>query len=118
MSRMQFLIKTIVSALIIAGVSELGKRFTPLAAVLASLPVTSILAMIWLYRDTGEIQKVAELSSGIFWAVLPSLLFFVVLPSLLKMGVKFGWAMMASSVIMFLGYSLYLVILDKFGLKI
>lgn len=115
---MQFLTKTVVSALIIAGVSELGKRFSPIAAVLASLPVTSILAMIWLYRDTGDTQKVIELSSGIFWAVLPSLLFFVVLPSLLKMGMKFGWAMTASSVVMFLGYSLYLVILNKFGLKI
>ena len=118
MSRMQFFIKTVISALIIAGVSELGKRFTPLAALLASLPVTSILAMTWLYRETGETQKVAELSSGIFWAVLPSLLFFIVLPSLLKIGWKFGWAMAASSVVMFLGYSLYAVVLNKFGLKI
>ena len=118
MSRMQFFIKTIISALIVAGVSELGKRFTPFAALLASLPVTSILAMIWLYRDTGETRKVAELSSGIFWAVLPSLLFFIVLPLLLKMGLKFGWAMIASSMVMFFGYSLYVVILNKFGLKI
>ncbi len=115
---MQFVIKTAISAFIIVGVSELGKRFAPFAAVLASLPVTSILAMIWLYRDTGSTNKVIDLSSGIFWAVLPSLLFFVVLPALLKMGVKFGWAMVLASLMMFLGYSAYLVILNKIGIKI
>ena len=118
MSRMQFLIKTAISAFLIAGVSELAKRFSPIAAILASLPVTSILAMIWLYRDTGDAGKVISLSSGIFWAVLPSLLFFVVFPVFMKAGLKFGWAMVAASAVMFLGYSLYLVILDKIGIKI
>ena len=115
---MQILIKATISGLIIAGVSELGKRSTPLAAVLASLPVTSILAMIWIYRETGNSQKMIDLSVGIFWAVLPSLLFFVMLPLLLKAGLKFGWAMLASSAIMFASYSLYVVILNKFGVKI
>lgn len=118
MSPVQFLIKTLVSALIIATVSELGKRFTPLAAVLASLPATSILAMIWLYRDTQDVQKIEDLSRGIFWAVLPSLLFFLVLPLMLKAGLKFGWAMTVSSVVMFVGYTVYLVALGKFGLRI
>ena len=115
---MYFIIKIVISGLIIAGVSELAKRYTPLAAVLASLPMTSILAMIWLYRDTRDAGKVADLSVGIFWAVLPSMFFFVVLPLLLKMGWKFSWAMLASSVIMFLSYSLYVIILEKFGIKI
>ena len=73
--------------------------------------------MIWLYRDTGDTNKVIDLSIGIFWAVLPSLFFFIVLPALLKMGMKFGWAMTLSSVIMFLGYGLYLTILGRLGIK-
>ena len=115
---MQFLIKIIVSALIIASVSELAKRFTPIAAILASLPLTSILAMIWLYRDTHDVQKVIDLSQGIFWAILPSLLFFIVLPVLLKLGLKFSLAMFSSSVIMFVGYAVYGFLLSKFGIKI
>ena len=115
---MQFLIKIIVSALIIAIVSELAKRFTPIAAILASLPLTSILAMIWLYRDTHDVQKVIDLSQGIFWAILPSLLFFIVLPLLLKLGLKFSLAMVSSSVIMFVGYAVYGFVLNKFGIKI
>ena len=115
---MQFVVKIIVSALIIASVSELAKRFTPIAAILASLPLTSILAMIWLYRDTHDVQKIIDLSQGIFWAILPSLLFFIVLPLLLKLELKFSLAMLASSVIMFIGYAVYGFILNRLGMKV
>lgn len=115
---MYFTIKILVSSLIIASVSELAKRFTLVSAVLASLPLTSILTMIWFYQDTRDLQKIMDLSYGIFWAVLPSLIFFIVLPLLLKAGVKFPFAMLISSAIMFLSYSLYIFILGKFGIKI
>jgi len=115
---MQFIIKTLISAVIISAVSELGKRLTPVAAILASLPITSILAMVWLYRDTGDIQKITDLSYGIFWAVLPSLLFFLVLPFSLKVGLKFGLALVVSSLVMSLGYGIYVIILGRLGIKI
>ena len=86
---MYFLIKTLLSAVMIAAISELGKRFSWLAAILASLPLTSILAIIWLYHDTGDVQKISDLTKGIFWAVLPSLLFFIIFPILLKNGIRF-----------------------------
>ncbi len=65
---MEYIVKIVVSALIVAGVSELARRFTLLAAISASLPLTSILALIWLYRDTKDVQKICSLSTGIFWA--------------------------------------------------
>lgn len=112
---MYFLIKTLITAVVIAGVSELAKRWTPVAAILASLPLTSILAMIWLYHDTRDSAKVIELSNGIFWAVLPSLLFFVALPLLLRAGLKFGLGMILASAIMFVGYTVYVAVLRKLG---
>ncbi|EKD63600.1 MAG: hypothetical protein ACD_51C00249G0020 [uncultured bacterium] len=115
---MQYVIKIIISALIIAGVSELGKKFTPVAAVLASLPLVSILAIIWLYSETKNVQKIIDLSNGIFWAVLPSLIFFLVLPLLLKNGLKFTPAMIISAITMFITYSIYIFVLAKFGIKI
>ena len=115
---MQYIIKIIISALIITGVSELGKKFTPVAAVLSSLPLVSILAMIWLYSETKNAQKIIELSTSIFWAVLPSLIFFLVLPLLLKNGFKFTPAMIISAITMFVAYSIYIVVLAKFGIKI
>ena len=115
---MQFLIKILISSVIIASVSEIAKRVTWIAAVVASLPLVSILALIWLYYDTNDIQKVISLSNGIFLAVLPSLLFFAILPMFLKMGVNFTLAMLLSIIIMFLGYSLYAFLLSFFGIKL
>lgn len=92
----QFLIKVLISALLVAAVSEVARRSSLLGAVLASLPVTSLLAFIWLYRDTGDTTKVAALSADIFWLVLPSLLLFLLLPMLLRQGWSF-WSSLASS---------------------
>lgn len=115
---MQFLTKVFISALVIASVSELAKKSTLLAAILASLPVTSILAILWLYRETHDSQKVIDLVQGIFWAVLPSLIFFLILPLALKGGLRFVWAMLLSCGIMILSYTLYVVVLNKFGVRI
>lgn len=102
-----FIFKTFLTALIIAGISELGRRYTFFAAALASLPLTSILAFLWLYHDTQDTQKIIDLSYDIFWLVIPSLLFFLFLPFLLKQGVNFYSAMILSSVAMSLGYGMF-----------
>jgi uncharacterized membrane protein (GlpM family) len=114
---MQYLIKIAISGLIIAGVSELAKRSTPLAAVLASLPLVSIVAMIWLYGETRDIQRVTDLSLGIFWAVIPSLTFFLAVPFFLKNGVKFTLAMFLSGCVTFVAYAAYAAVLGRFGIK-
>ncbi len=110
---MFFIVKVTVTAVIVVLVSEISKRSSVFAAVVASLPLTSILAMIWLYRETSDIQKVISLSNGIFWAVLPSLAFFLVLPRLLKAGIGFSWAMAAACAIMFGTYSIFLLVINK-----
>lgn len=88
-----FIIKTLITALVVAGVSELSRRYTMLAALLVSLPLTSILAFIWIHWDTQDNSKIIELSYSIFWLVLPSLAFFLILPSLLKQGLTFSVAL-------------------------
>ena len=115
---MQFIIKIVISAIIIATVSELGKRYTFFASILASLPLVSILALIWLYKDTHDVQKIINLSHGIFWMVIPSLLFFIVLPLLLKTGIHFYKAMALSCLITSIGYWAYLFVLNRLGIRI
>lgn len=88
-----YTIKILLSSIIIVAVSEIAKRSSLLGALLASLPLTSLLAIVWLYLDTGDVEKVANLSSDIFWLVLPSLALFVVLPLLIKMGWGFWLSM-------------------------
>lgn len=115
---MQFFIKTIISTIIIALVSTLSKKSPTFGAIIVSLPITSMLAIIWLYRDTQNVQKVIELSSSILWIIIPSLIFFIALILLLKRNIKFELAMIFSSIIMILGYNVYIIILRKFGINI
>lgn len=102
---MYFAIKVIITAIIVTAVSELSRRYTIWAALLASLPLTSILAFIWVYWDTQDTGKIIDLSYSVFWLVFPSLAFFLILPLLLKHGMAFGWAMTASIVAMAALYS-------------
>ena len=81
-----YLLKVAISALIVVAVAEIAKRSSLSGALVASLPLTSLLAFVWLYLDTGDTAKVSSLSTGIFWLVLPSLALFLVLPLLLRLG--------------------------------
>ena len=113
-----YLIKLLLSAAIIVGVSELAKRQPAWAGGLASLPLVSLLAIIWLYVDTHDRQRVAELSMSIFWLVLPSLVFFLALPLLLRQGIGFTWALTLAIVAMLAGYGLMLFGMDKAGIHV
>jgi len=112
------MIKILVTALVVVGVSEFSKRSTFVGAVMASLPLTSLLAMIWLFRDTQDVQKIIGLSYGIFWIVIPSLAFFVIFPILLKQGLRFSVAMILSCAATAMVYAVYTVALRKFGVRI
>ena len=93
------IVKVTTSALLIVAISEVSKRATTLGALLASLPLVSLLAMMWLYIDTGDRSKVADLASSIFWLVLPSLALFLILPVLLRAGRAFWPSLAISSVV-------------------
>lgn len=115
---LQYAIKVLVTAVVVVAVSELGKRSSFWGAVLASLPLTSLLAFVWLYRSTGNVQAIASLSHGIFWLVLASLPLFLILPALLKNGVGF-WPAFAASCVVTVGLYFGLVwVLGRFGVRL
>lgn len=96
---MEYVIKVIVTAGVVVAVSEIAKRSSLLAALLASLPLTSLLAFIWLYLGTGDTGRVAKLAIDIFWLVLPSLPLFLLLPYLLNIGWNFWLSLILSSLL-------------------
>lgn len=85
----QYTIKVAITALVVVAVAELSKRNALWGAALAALPLTSLLAFVWLHLDGEPSQRIADLSVDIFWLVLPSLALFVLLPLLLRAGVGF-----------------------------
>jgi uncharacterized membrane protein (GlpM family) len=112
------LIKIVITSVLIVIISEVSKRSSLLGAVLTSLPLVSILAMIWLYIDTKDASKVIDLTHSILWFIIPSLAFFISLPLLLKKGVDFYVSMGIACTITGLGYVLMIMILTRFGIKL
>ena len=113
-----YVLKILITTLLIVLISEIAKRSSLVGAILASVPLVSVLAMLWLYIDTKDILKVSALSSSVFWLVLPSLALFLILPLLLKQGVNFYLSMSISIVITIFCYWLIIFILDYFGIKL
>jgi hypothetical protein len=111
-------IKIAITAVLVVAISEVAKRSSLLGAVLASIPLTSVLAMIWLYADTGDAGKVADLATGIFWLVLPSLVLFIALPLLLRAGWPFAASLALSCALTVAAYFLMLAALKRFGIAI
>jgi hypothetical protein len=111
-------LKVLLTSVLVVAVSEAAKRSALFGAVIASIPLTSVLAMIWLYVDTGDTEKVARLATGIFWLVLPSLVLFVSLPILLRGGVDFYVSLAASVALTIAAYFAMLYALRLTGIEI
>lgn len=107
--------KLVVSALLIVAISEIAKRNTGIAALVASLPLTSLLAFVWLHAEDVPAERIAELSSQIFWLVLPSLLLFLLLPLLLRHGLGFWLSLGLSVAATAGGYAALLPLLRRWG---
>ena len=115
---LQIIIKVLLTSVLVVAISEAGKRSALLGAILASLPLTSLLAFLWLYAETGDTTKIASLSLGICWLVLPSLILFIALPMLLRAGWTFPLALAVSIGLTASGYAVMLMILRRFGIEI
>jgi len=115
---MYYILKVLVSSVIIVLISEISKRSSMAGSIIASIPLLSIMAFIWMYIDTKDVQKISALSTGIFWLVIPSLLLFIVLPFLLKKQINFWSALGISTSVMVLFYFIMIFVLKKFGIKL
>jgi hypothetical protein len=113
-----FITKAALSGLIIALVSEVAKRSPGLGALIVSLPLISILAMIWLWRDTGDSARIASHVEATFWYVIPSLPMFLLMPALLRHGVGFWASLAAGCALTIVLYALTVMIAAKFGIRL
>jgi hypothetical protein len=111
-------VKIAITTILIVVVSEVAKRSTFVGAILASIPLISVLAMIWLYIDTKDVTKVSSLSISVFWLVIPSLALFLTLPLLLKQGLNFYLSISISIGLTVGCYWIMVSALDHFGIEL
>lgn len=112
------LFKLFLSAAIIVAVTEVAKANATLGGLIKSLPLVSLLALIWLYAETGDTARISALSISTFWFVLPTLPLFLVLPALLKRGLAFYPALGVSLAVMLLCYGVTVAVLRRFGIQL
>lgn len=115
MSTAYYLTKIILTTVLIVAISEIAKRSTLIGGILASIPLISVLAMIWLYLDTKDVEKIASLATSVFWMVIPSLALFVSLPLLLARGLNFYLSLGIAIVITVVCYYFMIALLARFG---
>ncbi len=113
-----YALKVGISAIVIVAITEIAKRSSGFAALLASLPLTSLLAFMWMRFEGVESARIAELSSQIFWLVLPSLILFLLLPLLIKQGLGFWLSLAISVAATAAWYLAMLPLLRKFGVQL
>lgn len=111
-------IKALISGAIVATVSEVAKRYPGFGGLIASLPLVSVLGMIWLWRDTHDVERMAAHSTGTFWFVLPSLPMFLVIPALLRQGAPFWVALAAGCALTIALYAATVWIGPRLGLRL
>ena len=113
-----FIIKCALSGIIIAVVSEIARRSPSFGALIVSLPLVSLLGILWLWRDTGDAERIASLAQSTFWYVLPSLPMFLILPAMLRAGIGFWPSMGANCALTVLLYFITAWSLAKFGINL
>lgn len=86
---MLFFYKLILSALVIAGISELAKQFPSLGGLIAAMPITTLLTLFWLNYETGDLQLIEKFTISVFWGIFPSIIFFLVAIYFFKKGFSF-----------------------------
>jgi hypothetical protein len=113
-----YILKLFLTAGIIVLISEISKRMPLLGSLIASLPLVSVLGMIWIYGETKDLIRIADHAEGTFWYVLPSLPMFLLMPFLLRKGISFPAALSAGIALTGVLYFLMTKVLAKFGMNL
>lgn len=87
------LLKALLSGLVVAAASEVARRWPGVGGLIVSLPLISLLTFLWVWQETGDSERVAQLAHGAFWFFLPSMPMFLALPAMLRGGVGFWLAL-------------------------
>lgn len=110
-------IKVLLTAIIIV-VSEIAKMNTVLGAIVKSLPLISLLAMMWLYVETWDVMRISSFSTNTFWFVLQILPLFLIFPALLRYGITFWLSLSVCLLMMLLCYGVTFFFIRYFNIQL
>ena len=112
------LVKLLLSAAIIVIVNKVQLFNDRLSALLIALPLTSLVAMIWMHQGGQSSERLANHAEGTFWFVLPTLPMFLIFPWMLRQGWGFGLSLVANCAITIVLFWVMVVVLRRFGMDL
>ena len=112
------ILKAAISGILIALASETARRFPGLGALIVSLPLVSVLSMIWLWHDARDVERLAIHSIGTIWFLAPSIPMFFTIPAMLRAGWGFWPSLLAGCALTIALYLAMVWIGPRFGLKL
>jgi|GEM_PF-43239 len=112
------IVKVLLTAVIILMVNKVQLFSDKLSALLIALPLTSLLAMIWMWQAGQPKDKIAGHAEGTFWFVIPTLPMFLILPWMLRQGWSFWTALGANCILTTAFFWITVITLRKFGIDL
>ncbi|MFM2351424.1 MAG: hypothetical protein RIR95_709 [Pseudomonadota bacterium] len=112
------LLKAAISGMLIALASEVARRNAGVGALIASLPLVSVLGTIWLWRDTHDAVRVADHVGATLYYIAPSFPMFVLIPMLLRAGIGFWPALTIGCALTFALYLGMLWAASRWGIRL
>lgn len=117
-SMVLMIVKYLVTAGIIVGVSEIAKRTDRMGALIASLPLVTIMVMAWLWFEGQGSEKIANHAWYTFWYVIPTMPMFLLLPWMLHKGIGFWWSLLAGIALTFACFVVTALIAKRVGVEL
>jgi hypothetical protein len=114
----QFWVRALLSGLIVAAIAMIARRNPAAGALVASLPLLSLLGMIWLWHDTHDPERMAAHVEATFWYVIPSLPMFLAIPYAIRHGIAFWPALLAGCAMTILLYLVTIIVAARFGVRL
>ncbi|MDD2357725.1 MAG: DUF3147 family protein [Thiovulaceae bacterium] len=112
-----YIAKLLITTFLIVLISEIAKRNSLAGAILAAIPLVSILAMTWMYVDTNSSVKAVEFSNSVVWLIVPSMTLFIAFPIFIKRGFGFYPSMFISISMTIFAYYSVIFLLEKLGIR-
>lgn len=111
------IIKYALTAAVVVLVSEVAKRSDKLGGLIAALPLVTVLALIWMYAEGQNMQKISNHAFYTFWYVLPTLPMFLLFPYLLNR-IGFIAALGVSALFTVLVFAAFALLMRRFGVHL
>ena len=118
---MPIVLKYLITSAMVVLISEVARRSDKLGALIAALPMVTVLVMVWMFVELeGErqTQKIADHAWYTFWYVIPTLPMFLLIPWMLRKGVHFGWSLLAGCALTAILFLLTVWIVKRFGIEL